>query len=640
MSAVTPSTRTNIRFAKAVELDFHGDIATLSRTAKALAIIDVDGTLTAGSVTAGDRYIPIAGCWSQLHIFNGTYDDPGTERDGAETLVARFLTTPVELGGGGMTPADYVHIVGAGPNRAANVLYLETSDPVSYEDFCRADMELLLDSGLTRDKALAIVRRIPRFPGGKELVDELQGRGYAVVLISSGLEIHVAEVARELGVSHFAANRFGFTPGGVLTGELLVQVGWTFSQGDPDDFLGKAGVVEELRRRSGLPVELAVGDSPGDFGVFAQARRAVLVPDASHPPQLRTLLQGRVASRARREIGRTLTAVQSLDEVRHSCLSMPVSLSELMSKRFLLVSGKGGVGKSTVVATLALLAMRRGKKVLVMELDTKERIPAIFGHADVGTEIAQIYQSIWSVNVVPQVAVNEYGLMKLRLHSLTRLVFDNPVVRHFLNFLPGMRELVLIGKAYYHELEVDPETGRKVWDMIILDGPATGHGIPLFRLPQVILDVVPVGPLAAEAQEIQNLLTDDKRTALNIVTLLEEMPVNETIELYEGVKEQLEVPLGLLFINSVYPPLFASPSTTHCFRTATPCENSRDPLVRAALKYAELRLRRTDLQQSYIDKLEQRLPLPSVRLPYLFAERIDLASIDQLARVVEDSLGP
>ncbi len=220
---------------------------------------------------------------------------------------------------------------------------------------------------------------------------------------------------------------------------------------------------------------------------------------------------------------------------------------QLFDKRFVVVTGKGGVGKSTVVAALALCAARAGKRVLCCEVNAKERIAPLLGARLTGSVIQEAVCGIYTVNVMPRDAMREYALMKLRFEAVYKTVFENRLVSHFLRMVPSLAETVMLGKTWY---EVEAKTnGRYKWDMVLLDAPATGHGISLLRVPRTLLDTVPPGPMRDDAEKMQATISDPTKTRVDLVTLPEEMPVNETLELEEALREDLQLPLGFIHLN-------------------------------------------------------------------------------------------
>lgn len=302
-----------------------------------------------------------------------------------------------------------------------------------------------------------------------------------------------------------------------------------------------------------------------------------------------------------------------------------------------MVAGKGGVGKSTVCAALALSAARRGKKVLICELASKERAPYLFGRTTPsGYDGAEIYPGIESINVSPAPALQEYGLMKLRFKRLYRLVFENPVMKSLVRMMPGMNELVLIGKAWYLEQEMDPERGGPRWDLIIVDAPATGHGMSLLVLPHVILETVTTGPLAEETGRIRDLLMDRERTCLNVVTLPEEMPVNESLDLLKQVDEKIGMQTGYLFVNGVWP---AQPGERDLARlTRLSAGGDTDPRFAAAEAVTRFMVRRRHAQEGYIERLRRECDLPQVEIGYQFRDEFAFEAIDAVSRTIDVGL--
>ena len=306
----------------------------------------------------------------------------------------------------------------------------------------------------------------------------------------------------------------------------------------------------------------------------------------------------------------------------------------LLQRRFVLVTGKGGVGKSTVTATLAMLSARAGHRTLVCELNTRERIPTLFGKRPVGGKVTQIADNLWSVNIRPALAMEEYALMKLRFRALYHLVFDNPIVASLVRFIPGANDLLILGKAFNHERERASD-GTPVWDRIIVDAPATGHGITFFSLPRVIRDAVPAGNMHREAQDMWSLLTDPHRTALHLVSLPEELTVRETVELHTALKGDLGMPLGYMFVNKVPPPLFDDGALADFERVD---ERPEDPDLGTLWEATRIRLGRERLAQNYVHDLEA-LGMPMIVLPTQYSARFTEAQVETLATHLTDQAG-
>ncbi len=303
-----------------------------------------------------------------------------------------------------------------------------------------------------------------------------------------------------------------------------------------------------------------------------------------------------------------------------------------LQRRFVLVTGKGGVGKSTVAASLAMVSARAGHRTLVCELNTRERIPTLFGKRPVGGHVTKIADNLWSVNIRPAMAMEEYALMKLRFRALYTLVFDNPVVASLIRFIPGVNDLLMLGKAFNHEREVDGD-GAPAWDRIIIDAPATGHGITFFRLPRVIRDAVPGGNLHREADAMWSLLTDPSRTVVHLVSLPEELPVRETFDLHRMVHGELGMPLGYLFVNKV-PPALLNAQAADDFATLS--EEPADPNLAALWEATRIRLVRERMARRYVDELGG-LGMPTIELPTQYSSTFREPQVGALADHISES---
>ncbi len=295
----------------------------------------------------------------------------------------------------------------------------------------------------------------------------------------------------------------------------------------------------------------------------------------------------------------------------------------LLDRRLLITAGKGGVGRSTVSAALALAAAASGRSVLLCEVNTQERLSGLLGTRPVGAAIGRLAPGIDGVVVRPEEAMREYGVMKLRYQALYRAVFENRMVSRFLHFIPSLPELVMLGKILFHVKE-------RRWDLVIVDAPATGHGITFLGVPQAILDTVPPGAMRSEAEWMRDILLDPRQTAVNLVSLPEELPVNETLELAAATRDVLHMSLGRVFLNRFVEPRFSE-------EERMPALGAHEaPLLEAAFRAARAHGIRSDMSARYRERLEEALRFPLTTLPLLHPSRdFGRSSIDELAELLE-----
>jgi anion-transporting ArsA/GET3 family ATPase len=305
-----------------------------------------------------------------------------------------------------------------------------------------------------------------------------------------------------------------------------------------------------------------------------------------------------------------------------------VSGSDLLDRRLVVVTGKGGVGKSTIAAALATLAARRGKRVLVAEVDARERVAPMLGGRPSGPVIRQVVPNISTVNVDPRHALEEYALMVVKVRAIYQAVFENRVVRFFLRAVPSLAETLMLGKILH---EARSESGGKPrWDLVIVDAPATGHAVQLLGVPKALLDTVPAGPLRRDAEWMQALLVDPARTSVVMVSLPEEMPVSETVELDAQVRDLLCLPRGPVFVNAM-PDTRFSPGERDLLRGLTGWEPPVGPAARAAV----LQAGRQERADGQVARLRQALGRPVVTLPLLAADRWGRRAVDRIADAME-----
>jgi anion-transporting ArsA/GET3 family ATPase len=224
--------------------------------------------------------------------------------------------------------------------------------------------------------------------------------------------------------------------------------------------------------------------------------------------------------------------------------------------------------------------------------------------------------------------------MVLRFERVYKMVFENRITRYFLRAIPGLDDYSILGKAWYHVEQA--RFGNPTWPTVVFDMPASGHSLSMLKIPSVITDTVPEGPLTRDARTIEALLRDPERTAVVLVTLAEEMPTREAIEFAEHFRE-LGISLSHLVINQVFPAHFPVGSTAHAvldgmLRAPRPLDRDLERLV----THADLARSRRELNDQYLTELRATIDAPTAELPYLFTPSLGPDDIDLLASKLDD----
>jgi len=309
---------------------------------------------------------------------------------------------------------------------------------------------------------------------------------------------------------------------------------------------------------------------------------------------------------------------------------MPSSLSE---RRLHFVVGKGGVGKTTVAAALALGFVRRGRRTLAVEMDASARLAALLGVRGGGYTPLEVAPGLHVLAVEGRAALEEYLGMIIPVKRLLSSVFSSKIYQYFVAAAPGLKELMSVGKIWYEA--VRQEGGRPAWDAIVVDAPATGHSLQALRMPQAARETFGAGLVQREATKITALLRDRRTTAVHVVTLAEEMPVMETLETLAQVRT-LGLPLGYVIVNRLHRRRF-SPAALERLRAAV---EAAPPAERALLASVAERAAEesgwADINAAHIARLRAGLgEAPLVELPFLFVEEFDRAEVERLSHMLE-----
>ncbi|HWD55681.1 MAG TPA: ArsA family ATPase [Acidimicrobiales bacterium] len=312
---------------------------------------------------------------------------------------------------------------------------------------------------------------------------------------------------------------------------------------------------------------------------------------------------------------------------------------DLLDLKLVFVTGKGGVGKTTVAAGLAQLAAEQGKRVLVCETDAKGDVTALFEAPPTDFTPREIAPGIWSMSMDTEASLREYLKLQLRIPVVGRI---GPLAKAF-DFVataaPGVREILTVGKFAW-------EVKERHYDLVVVDAPASGHIVGQLAAPQAINDLVKVGLIRSQTEWMLEILSDQRQTGLVAVCTPEEMPVNETLELVTRVREETTVRMSAVVVNRVLPELFSQ-------RDEEIFEQMREPAteqvlseraggaVTPVLDAARLAVTLRRTRSTHLQRLQAGLPegLPVLLLPYLFARSFGARTTRQVARALGEELG-
>ncbi len=301
-------------------------------------------------------------------------------------------------------------------------------------------------------------------------------------------------------------------------------------------------------------------------------------------------------------------------------------MNDLLERDLVVVTGKGGVGKTTVAAALGLLAAAGGRRTIVCEVGSQQRLPSIFGvpAGEVGGEV-ELADGLFQTSIDPMSAIEEWIARQLGSKSLTQVLARSNAFQYFVAAAPGAREVLTIAKAW--ELGQTERWDKKAsgYDTVIVDAPASGHGIGLLRSPGTMEGVTRgVGPVASQAKKIRLVLEDPARSAYVGVAHAAELPVSETIELDPLLHGAVGRGLDAVVCNAVLPRRFGGPE----LESLASADGGVPVAVRSATVGHAARVRE---QQSQLRRLRKHAVAPVATLPFVPAPELGLEDVRALA---------
>ena len=291
----------------------------------------------------------------------------------------------------------------------------------------------------------------------------------------------------------------------------------------------------------------------------------------------------------------------------------------LLERRLVIVTGKGGTGKTTVAAALAVAGARAGLRVLVAEMSPDEQIPGLIapGSPASGYQGRTLRPRLGSMQIDPFEALTEYLGLQIGTPGIVRRVLETRAFRQLLNAAPGWRELITLGKVWH--LEQMQAGGGPRYDLIVVDAPATGHSVAFLSAPRVVVSAVRAGPLRRHSKLVEEMLEDPERTLLLPVALAEELPARETAELVARVRADVGIAIDRVVVNAVAPQPFP-PGQGNLDRHLSALPPDLDlgalPRPRTLAACASFLRSRHELNRGYVRQIGEATGLPVVELPY------------------------
>lgn len=288
--------------------------------------------------------------------------------------------------------------------------------------------------------------------------------------------------------------------------------------------------------------------------------------------------------------------------------------------RIIVVTGKGGVGKTTVSAAIGLNAAAQGKRVLVVEAAGSERVAALFGLKGRSYAPRQCSSNLYTLSITPEEAIEDYVMLRIKVRALYKLVFRNRIMGPFINAVPGLHDLVHLGKIFH--LEASQKRGRSEWDLIVFDAPATGHGLTMLSSPKTMMAMTRSGAFYDNAAIVEQLFSDVKKTQLVLVANSDEMVINETLDLYEQLDE-MQSQVKAIVLNEC---LEESVKPNTWKKAASHFEDQPE-----LMQLGNRAVRRSVAQKDAEARLSIQTSQPVIQLPFLFDRTLEKSDLETLA---------
>lgn len=299
----------------------------------------------------------------------------------------------------------------------------------------------------------------------------------------------------------------------------------------------------------------------------------------------------------------------------------------LLDKRLLFVTGKGGVGKSTIALALGLRAAAAGKRAIVCEVAGQETASRVFRRGEIGFNEVELAPNLWGISIDPDESLREYLLLQLKVRAMRDLLVRSRIFNYLAAATPGLRELVTIGKIWeLAQPDRRVKKGRE-YDLVVVDAPATGHGVGFLQTPRTFAGIARVGPVHSQAQALDRYITDHGTTGVAIVALPEEMPVNESAALERQLTDEVGISIERVYMNGMYPDRFGPEDAQRLQEALSGAAGPPAAAIRAALSEH----RRAGSQHEQLERLREQVATPVSTLPFVFRPRLGVPDLERLA---------
>jgi len=300
---------------------------------------------------------------------------------------------------------------------------------------------------------------------------------------------------------------------------------------------------------------------------------------------------------------------------------------ELLDKNLVFVTGKGGVGKSTIALAMGMAGAARGKRTIVCEISKQENASRLFRKGEIGFNEVGVAENLWAISIDPDESMREYLLLQLKVRAARDLLVRSRLFNYLAAATPGLRELVTIGKIW--ELAQPRRRVKKAreYDLVVVDAPATGHGIAFLQTPRTFAGIARVGPIHNQAKALDRYITDHQTTGVAIVSIPEEMPVNESASLERTLDEQVGVAVDRVYMNAMYPERFDQADA----RELQEALDGANGLARAPINAALSQYRRSLTQREQLERLKRQVSSPIKSLPFIFKPKLEVPEVERLA---------